>query len=65
MDAVPVTDADAEIRQRFFSLVNTLSSLRALSVLDIHRLSTETLLTEALDILMDHQSVEIDRKFQG
>jgi diguanylate cyclase (GGDEF)-like protein/PAS domain S-box-containing protein len=56
--STPVVDANAEIRQRFFSLVDTLSSLRALSALDIHRVPTRTLIGEALHVLSDHNGFE-------
>ena len=51
-------DATADLRQRFFSLVNTLSALRALSTMDVHRVSTRTLYVEALNVLGDHHSLD-------
>lgn len=56
MDPAPFADAARELRQRFLSLLDSLSAVRALTELDCCRRSdTKPLLVGALEALMQHQ----------
>lgn len=47
-----------DLRERFFSLLDSLSALRALSQISLDGISEEELITKALDELVRYQNVE-------
>jgi diguanylate cyclase (GGDEF)-like protein len=58
MDAAPFVEAARELRQRFVSLLDSLSAVRSLTQLDCSaELDQEALLVQALEALMQHQDM--------
>lgn len=58
MDPAPFVEATRELRGRFFTLLESLSAVRALASLDVQGTDTPNLLQQALDILSHHQDLE-------
>lgn len=58
MFSFPGATASIELRDRFIALVDALSALRVLSLIDIEGLTEEGLLKEALTALTKHQDLE-------
>ncbi len=58
MNAEPFVAAARELRDRFFSLIDSLSTLRSLASLPVHQRAEDELLADALDVLMRHEDLE-------
>ncbi|MES9833600.1 MAG: sensor domain-containing diguanylate cyclase [Candidatus Thiodiazotropha sp. DIVDIV] len=53
-----------DLRERFFSLLDSLSALRALSQINLERVSEDELLIKALDELVRYQNIDHSSVFQ-
>ncbi len=58
MDPTLFITASKELRERFFTLLDTLSAVQALATLDVQHRDTACLLGDALNVLMQHQDLE-------